>query len=227
MELTSLKAQVAQLLEKLNTPAAPAGTQGQQPQTGAVPPGQGSDSRPDPSSYSLSIPDQLTTMLFGEDAGQSKMALEHIINASLSIVHQRVREDFRTELATVQAARSQTEAAQATEVATTQAREQYFTAFPQHNNATVMPLLAQESAALAAQFPNHPWDANFVNALGARVNAKLLELQTQLGGVAPAAPSPALVPAAAPAAFTPMAPRAAVPTAQTEQDTMLDTFSFS
>lgn len=222
LELENLKATVAALQAQLQTPAA-----GTPAQPGAATPSSGDPAAQLPQ-YGLSIPDNVAAMVFGEDPAQAKAGLEHIVNSVLTIAHTRVRKEFDERLTAMQSAQRQEAAQSATATQVDEIKRDYYTAFPTHNHPAVAAVLAEESAKMAASYPNLPWSEQYRNALGTRVNTRLQELQA-LGG-APAAPAP--VPGtpvpSAPAAMTPLAPRPAAPTGgQTDEDLLLETFKFN
>ena len=189
LELASLKAQVAalsaQLAEKTGSgesAPAPAGTQPTAPQP-----------------LNVQLPDELFAAITSEDPMTARQGMNTLVStiatglnfrfeARLAELRKEVGEKFSAKDSEVQAAARQEEAAQQ--------RAEYFEAFPTHNKPILLPIVAQEAAQLAAEFPNLPWDKNFVNALGVRVNNKLAELQ----GSAPAPTNPTIP---APAPFTP------------------------
>ncbi len=222
LELENLKATVAALQAQLQQPAA-----GTPAQPGAATPSSGDPAAQLPQ-YGLAIPDNVAAMVFGEDPAQAKAGLEHIVNSVLTIAHTRVRKEFDERLTAMQSAQRQEAAQSATATQVDEIKRDYYTAFPTHNHPAVAAVLAEESAKMAASYPNLPWSEQYRNALGTRVNTRLQELQA-LGG-APAAPAP--VPGtpvpSAPAAMTPLAPRPAAPTGgQTDEDLLLETFKFN
>ena len=189
LELASLKAQVAalsaQLAEKPGSGESapePAGTQPTAPQP-----------------LNVQLPDELFAAITSEDPMAARQGMNTLVStiatglnfrfeARLAELRKEVGEKFTAKDSEAQAAARQDEAAQQ--------RAEYFEAFPTHNKPILLPIVAQEAAQLAAEFPNLPWDKNFVNALGVRVNNKLAELQ----GSTPAPTTPTIP---APAPFTP------------------------
>jgi len=189
LELASLKAQVAalsaQLAEKPGSGESapdPAGTQPTAPQP-----------------LNVQLPDELFAAITSEDPMTARQGMNTLVStiatglnfrfeARLAELREEVGEKFTAKDSEAQAAARQDEAAQQ--------RAEYFEAFPTHNKPILLPSVAQEAAQLAAEFPNLPWDKNFVNALGVRVNNKLAELQ----GSTPVPSAPSIP---APAPFTP------------------------
>ena len=50
-------------------------------------------------------------------------------------------------------------------------RKQYFDAYPTHNDPIIQPIIQQQAAQMAQEFPHLPWNKDYVAALGTRVNA--------------------------------------------------------
>lgn len=217
LEIENLKQIVLGLQQKLEAP------QGQKPSTSA--PEGGSDNRPDASVYGLQIPDEVAGMMFGEDPTQAKRAIEHVLSQTASLIHKRVQGDFEARLTAMENARKETETATQQTQQQKQMVDQYYASFPAHNNAAIRAVLVAEAGQLSAEYPQHPWDQNFINALGARVNARLQEFAAMQGGQAQPTPAP-VSPPAAPAAMTPMGkPSSTSPVSGlSDEEIMLDTF---
>lgn len=207
LELASLKAQLAQLLDQQKAaPAAPAA----QPEDGL---------KPSPP-IQVQLPNELLAMINSEDHTQSAQGINTLVSviatgltqrfeAGLMALESKVMERFAGQSATATVEQEQQEAAQH--------RDNYFKAFPDHNKPVLMPILAQQAAELAAEFPGVPWNEQFINALGARVNASL-------GGIMPQAPAAQPAPAK-PAAMMPQGSRSEEPSADDLSNVIFDTFT--
>lgn len=230
LELASMRATIADLQQKLQQqqPAQPAPAQ-----PGGQPGQPGSDPAEEaPPQYGLVIPEQVGAAILSDDPQQNIQGITALINGLAGVIHKNVRQEFAQKLGTVE-----TRLAEAVRAPQEQARREalqaeYYAEFPQHKNPVVQTILSWEAAAMAAQYPDAPWDANYRAVLGARVNAKIAELT----GAAPAAPAPTapapapVTPAPAkPAAFTPTTPRTegALPSFGSETEAQVaDVFSF-
>lgn len=170
----------------------------------------------------------MSNAIFGEDMGQAKAGLTHLVNSLSSHITNTVLALVRQELsASVTAAKSQQEqnAAASTQVEEMEkAKNAYFAAFPAHNKPTLIPVIQHQASLMAVEFPNLPWDANYINALGVRVNRAIQELTG-----APAAPTPTPTPAPTvpvkPAAMMPSGPREPVNFLESDGDFIADMFS--
>lgn len=222
MELVALKAQVQQLLAERQA-AQPAPQQQGAP--GAPPAPQGTGEQEEAPRYSLTIPDQVSQAIFSEDPATAKQGMEHLVNGLAIVIHTNLRKEFQANIQQLESAR-QTQVQQEQEQAQRQAAiDKYYGSFPTHRDPTVMQIVAAENAALAAQFPGHPFDDAYIGALGTRVNAKLQALSG--AQTAPAAPAAVPVPPR-PAPMMPSAPSAGgnIPAFERQQDEIADTFSF-
>ncbi len=202
-EVATLRTQLAALQARLDNPT-PAGGAPASPAAGnespAVEP---------PVDYStLAIPPQLSDAIFNEDGAVARQGMQHLVQTLASVIHTRVRDQFRTEMRTELQQRDQaagqerTQQQQADDMARMQG--EYYADFPTHNTPLVKTIVAHEATQLAAQQPTLAWGPEYRNALGARVNAAIQALT----GAAPA-PQPAPNPAPpAPAPFVPMGTRA-------------------
>lgn len=190
------------------------------------PPAQGTESGSQPAvepppGYRLTLPQPVFEAIFGENATPEtqQAGVVNLINNLASIVHHNVRQEYRAALnGLVQAAREQEQIGQRTDAAA-KGREDYYRAFPQHQNELVRPLIADEAQKMAGEFPNLAWGTDYINALGVRVNNRIAALT--------AAAQPAVqTPAPAPAASLPTGTRTETPgTALTGEDLIMDTFS--
>lgn len=212
-----LAAQTASPSPQAGTPAAPASGQ-----PGAEP----------PVSYDLTIPPQLADALFNEDRNIAQQGMSHLINSLGKHIHERLQTQFRQELAQRDQAAQQQQTQQTQAAAAEQMQKDYYGAFPAHNNAAVKQIVAMAAGEMASQYPNLPWDARYIAALGARVNQHLTTLAGGGSAAAPALPAAPAAPTAAPAPahapFAPTAPRSAIPSfeADGQADVIADTFSF-
>lgn len=213
LQIRSLQATVDALQKAQQQPqAAPAaGT------TPAAPGGNDQD-QPEVVPYGLTIPDAVTNAIFGEDPVQAKAALNHLMSSLASVVHTRalhqVRGEMRAEIGRITQQQSEAVAVTAAE----DMQKQFFSAFPQYENEVYRPILASVNAQLAAELPNHPWDENYINALGQRMHAHMAKLA---GGTAPAQPATSQ---AAPAPAVPPKPAAMVPAAPRDQGHSIPSF---
>lgn len=200
MRASSLEAQLqaaqAELKRVRETPATPA------PGSPSAPAGD----QPEEVRYALAIPDQLAAVILGEDPAQAQQGMTTLVNSLAQHIHSRVIKDVETRLTTMQSAAMQERTQQEQGTAIEQAREQYFAKFPQHKDPILGPIISSTAAQLAVEYPEHPWNDNYMAALGMRVEAAIAKLR---GGQAPAAtpapppppPSPrppAMLPAGAP-----------------------------
>lgn len=221
----SLEAQVAALtatIEQLR-----ASPQGQQPPAAEPPAAPGSEQAgaEQPPRYNLSLPEQVTTALTGEDPAQANQAIHWIVNSLATIVHNNLRLEYRKHFddrvnsLVAEAGQVQAETNQATSIE--QARAQYYEKFADHKNPLIMPIVAAEASKLAAQYPGLTWGDQFMDSLGARVNAAISELR----GPAAAAPATPATPAR-PAAMLPAsgpAPAQLPGGSETQEDIMFST----
>lgn len=120
--------------------------------------------------YRLAMPDDVANAVFNEDVSVAKQGLSHVINSLARMVHQRVIQ-HADQLVNDRLSRygEQQQLTSSQE----QMRQQYFAAFPQHNDPGIRLIVAQEAQNLWTQQPTLVWDQNAMNALGARVSARL------------------------------------------------------
>jgi hypothetical protein len=230
LRTASLEAQLGALQAEL------ARLRGQQPPAPGTPPAPGApaaqpgtDGQPEEVRYNLSIPDPLFAAIMSEDPAQNRVGMTTLVNSLATNIHTNLRNEINARLATMQSRQEQerTQTEQAT--ALQEARTQYFQRFPQHNDPLIGPILSQQVRQLAVEFPNVPWDDNYMNALGARVNRALVTLrgEAQPAPVAPSPPPPP--PAPRPAAMLPVgAPRPAGtdPDPFNSEDVIASTFAW-
>ena len=235
LKTASLEATVAALqaeVERLR--ASP------QPATGATAPQPAAALSPEqpageqPYRYALTLLKPIQDALLSEDPAQNISAIQTITNDLGTIVHNTVLAQVRSEMRGMfdRLAGMATEArtGESREQATEAGRQAYFSKFPAHKNDLILPIISSENAKLAAAYPNAPFDDNYQNALGARVNAALEAIGAKPSGgdTTPPAVQPN-TPPARPAAMLPNGPRSAAPTAPNDlgEDIMatLDPFS--
>lgn len=179
--------------------------------------------------YALSIPPDVAAGLEHDDANTRLAAMAHVINSTATIIHRNVCKAFEDRLGAFVAERETGDAERQLREQMAAMQEDYFKDFPQHREATVIPILQQAAQEMAAEFPMLPYDANYKAALGARVNAKLQVLR---GGTPPApspapAPPPPPTPAPKPAAFLPSgAPGGGGGFMEADADVISETFAW-
>lgn len=206
----SLEAQVQALsaeVERLRAspqPGQPA--QPGQPQPAAEP---GQPAAPQPFRYALTLPEPTRAALLSDDPQQNLAAINAIVNDLGTIVHNTVvgqlRQEFSGAIYSMLQEAAKVEQGSARTTAADGARQDYYKAFPAHNNPLVLPLIQAESQKMAAEFPHLGWNAQYINALGARVNAAMESLSAARSGqpAEPAQPAPGNQPPARPAAMLP------------------------
>jgi hypothetical protein len=200
LELAELKARLAKL-----EPAAPpsADTVGQVAPT--------EEETLNAIKYEVQLPDAVLDGLFGESPEQAKQTMNALISSIITQSHRTaaklVMESQTLLQAQIQAPIAEAENRKAEETS----RQEYFKAFPAHENPAYQLLLGQQAAALAAEFPTLSWGKEMREALGMRVNAALIASGvTPVSGAALATASqPSAAPAPAP--FSPAGRRAPAP----------------
>jgi hypothetical protein len=171
--IRGLQDQNQQLLEALRSQQAP-----QQPQPGGQAPQPSGG--PAIEQVHLTVPDNLYDAVFAEDPGLSKRglnvlvssiataAVNHVLQKVVPIVDSRLQGyDQSTRAATT--AQSQ--------------EEDYYTAFPAHRNPLFRTAIESEMQKMAQEMPAAPWNEDFRNALGTRVNRTLQLLGINVGMV--------------------------------------------
>lgn len=174
LRVQSLEATVLALQQELsNARAQPAGPG--QPAAGQPQPGQ----QDDLPRYALQLPPAVAAAINSGDDQQTLAGITHMMNSLATIIHHNVRQEYRQALGQlVQTARQQEEEG-SNQQFIAESRNDYYKAFPDHNNPLILPIIQAESVAMAGQFPGLPWNENYRNALGQRVNARLAELRGQ------------------------------------------------
>lgn len=155
--------------------------------------------------YRLAMPDDVAAAIFNEDPNVARQGLTHVINAVGREVHTRVlRQVDELVNQRLQSYGQQTTAQQAQE----RMRQEYFQAFPQHNDPATQMIVAQEAQVMWGANPTLTWDENAKLALGARVNARLgIQTQQQPQPQVPLQPQPQGQPVPRPAAQLGASPR--------------------
>lgn len=224
LKLQSLETTVAALQAELARARAQPPQQGAPQQSAQpAPGGQGAEQAADLPRYALHLPQPVAEAIFGEDTTPERQmaGITHMMNSLATIVHHNVRQEMRQSFGALFGAARQQEYETAQASAMTTARQDYFQAFPQHNDARILPIIQAEAAGLTAQFPGVGWNDQMRNALGARVEAALAQLR---GGVQPQANGGS--PPAAPATMIPAGPRAVPEGSELAGgDLIFDTFS--
>jgi len=218
LEMASLRATIAHLQAQITQSGGQPGT----PPTSPAQP-----AAPEAPRYELSIPSQLGDAIFSEDRGTAIMGMQHMINSLASTIHQRLQGEFRQELNSYDQRQVQAQTATQQQQQAQQAQQAYYSAFPTHNNPVVQQIVFHEAQQLQAQYPNLPFDQNYISALGARVNASIALLNGQQQQQPPA-PAPALPPTHVPprpAPFAPTGQRMAPVTGDDLQDMMDQTMA--
>ena len=171
--IRGLQDQNQQLLDALRNAQAP--QQGQPGGTQPQPSG-----GPAIEQVHLTVPDNLYDAVFAEDPGLSKRglnvlvssiataAVNHVLQKVVPIVDNRLQGyDQSTRAATT--AQSQ--------------EEDYYKAFPAHRNPLFRTAIESEMQKMAQEMPSAPWNEDFRNALGTRVNRTLQLLGINVGMV--------------------------------------------
>lgn len=201
LELADLKAKLA-LLEAAPKPA---------PATEAAPaaPAQEQEQPAKARFPILQLPNEIKEGLISDDPELMTGAVSALLSGVANTIYATVLKDLEPKFkalddgikAPIAAKAEEDELAQAAEAAKTQ-RENYFKAFPQHNDPKLMPIIQSELQALVTQHPNLTFDEPFIAALGTRVNAYLASLGVPVQDQqqqAPATQQPQRPPATIPA----------------------------
>lgn len=140
--------------------------------------------------YRLAMPEDVAAAVFNEDPAVARQGLTHVMNALARTTHQRVLQHVDQ---LVNARLSQYGEQQQLTSQQEQMRQQYYAAFPQHNDPATKLIVMQEAQQLWTLNPTMQWDQNAMNTLGARVQARLGQAPFQ-----PQAQQPAIPPLAQP-----------------------------
>jgi len=171
--IEALRSQNQQLLEAIQRGQQPQGQPqpGQQPQpSGGVPIEQ----------VHLTVPDDLYHAVFAEDEGLSRRGMNVLVSsiatAAVNHVLQRVVPIVDNRLQGYDQSTRQRTTAQSQE-------EDYYAAFPAHRNPLFRTAIESEMQKMATEMPAAPWNEDFRNALGTRVNRTLQLLGINVGMV--------------------------------------------
>jgi len=180
--LRGLQEQNQQLLEALR--GSQTQPQGQQPQPSVGPAIE---------QVHLTVPDALYGAVFSEDDRVSKQGMNVLVSsiatAAVNHVLQRVSPIVQAHLQHYDQSTRQTSTAQSQE-------EDYYKAFPAHRNPLFRTAIEAEMQKMAHEMPSAPWNEDFRNALGTRVNRTLQFLGIDVGMVPGAKPNGGEPPAA-------------------------------
>jgi len=175
--IEALRSQNQQLLDALQR-----GGQPQQQPGGAQPQPSGG---PAIEQVHLTVPDQLYDAVFAEDPNMSKRGMNVLVSsiatAAVNHVLQRVVPIVDSRLAGYDQSTRQASTAQSQE-------EDYYKAFPAHRNPLFRTAIESEMQKMAQEMPAAPWNEDFRNALGTRVNRTLQLLGINVGMVPGAKP---------------------------------------
>lgn len=162
--------------------------------------------------YSVQLPKELLSDMLSEEPEENIRGITNLINGVMTSTHNttlqeiaKVREAILTEVRAAAAGQSiqQEQAATVEDM-----QKQYFDAFPAHQDTNMQAIVQTEAAALSGEFPNASWNADYINALGNRVNARLTALGVNVAGNSPKTPP------TKPAAFLPKGNRTSTPTGE-------------
>jgi hypothetical protein len=170
------------------------------------------------------LPPQVAAALTSGEDDKVVAGITHMMNSLATIVHHNVRLENRQAIEQIMqfAKQQETETVQQQQVAAS--REDYYKAFPSHKDPLILPIIQAESMAMAGEFPGLPWNDNYRNALGQRVEARLTQLR---GGVQQPTANGGTPPPSQPAASLPGGARQdPAPGGElTGGDLIVDTFS--
>lgn len=184
LRVASLEATVAALQQELSNARA-------QPVAQPVPGQPQTEQQVDLPRYALTLPPAVAAAINSGDDTQTVAGITHMMNSLATIVHHNVRQEMRQSLGQLlQAGRAQEQEGKDQQFIT-DSRADYYKAFPDHNSPLILPIIQAESVAMAGQFPGLPWNENYRNALGQRVNTRLAELRGQPANPNPVPPAPA------------------------------------
>jgi hypothetical protein len=212
--MASLEATVNALQEELTRARAnpqSAATPAGQPATAATSPEQPAAEQP--YRYALTLPQAVQEALVGDDPAKTVQAINSIVNDLGTIVHNTVLAQVRTEMRgafeNLSNMAVEAQSGSARQEAVAASKQAYFNKFPTHNRPEIEVLVRAENAKLAAAYPNAPFDDNYMNALGARVNSVLASIGAAPADAPPAAEPNLNAPAPRPAAMLPSGNRSA------------------
>lgn len=173
--MRGLQEQNAQLIEMLRN-------QQQQPQGQPAPgqPPQPSGGQTPPEQVHLTVPDELYNAVFAEDETMSKRGMNILVSsiatAAVNFALQKMGPMVDQRFQSYDQRMKATTTAQ-------QQEADYYGAFEAHKNPVFRPVIESEMAKMAQEMPNAPWNEDFRNALGMRVNRTLQLLGFNVGMV--------------------------------------------
>lgn len=180
--------------------------------------------------YNLTLPQPVMDQLQSEDPAQFAQAISRIVNDLGTIVHNSVINQVRQEVGAkfehLSKFASESQETDVREAARADAKKQYYDAFPTHQNELIEPIIQTEARKMAAEFPGLPWNADYINALGARVNGALAQLRGEQPQPAPEPAPSGQQPPKKPAAMMPSGNRGGTGAPQpssADEDLILDT----
>jgi hypothetical protein len=181
--IEGLRQQNQQLLDALRGQTAP---QGQPGGGGAQPPVSQPSGGPPIEQVHLTVPDELYGAVFAEDERQSRHGLNVLVSsiatAAVNHVLQKVQPIVDQRIASYDNVNQSRNTAQAQE-------QDYYGAYPAHKNPVFRTVIEAEMGKMATEMPNAPWNEDFRNALGTRVNRTLQLLGFDVGMVPGARPN--------------------------------------
>jgi hypothetical protein len=172
--INALREQNQQLLDALQRGGTQPSTQ---PQTGQQPQPSGG---PAIEQVHLTVPDDLYQAVFAEDDNLSKRGLNVLVS---SIATAAVNHTLQRVVPIVQQHLQQYDTSTRQQTTAQRQEEDYYSAFPAHRNPMFRTAIESEMQKMASEMPNVPWNEDFRNALGTRVNRTLQLLGINVGMV--------------------------------------------
>lgn len=182
LQVQTLTAQNASLQQYLRQGGP---QQGGQAGTG-IQPGNMQPQQPDPydpktAVMQLQVPADVLGAIDSEDPNQRAQGMNHLVSAvATTVLRQALTASHAVIDQRLQGFGADLEARNEDE----RIKADYYGAFPQHNNPLFADLIASESRALFQSTPGLQWSPEARNALGARVNAKLIGLGVNVNALA-------------------------------------------
>jgi len=128
----------------------------------------------------LTVPDELYNAIFAEDENLSKRGINVLVSSiatsAVNLALQKMAPLVDQRIAGYDQSSRQTSTAQAQE-------EDYYQNFQAHRNPVFRPVIESEMQKMSQEMPNAPWNADYRNALGTRVNRTLQLLGFNVGMV--------------------------------------------
>lgn len=128
----------------------------------------------------LTVPDELYSAIFAEDENLSKRGINVLVSSiatsAVNLALQKMAPLVDQRIAGYDQSSRQTSTAQAQEA-------DYYNNFQAHRNPVFRPVIESEMQKMAQEMPNAPWNEDFRNALGTRVNRTLQLLGFNVGMV--------------------------------------------